>query len=69
MCEYKFVYTDSSNVDNVVSFTTESNIITASTLPSYSCVLLAELIAIYRAVKHLGKKKRNYVICPTLWRR
>ena len=65
MCEYNFLYTDGSMVDNVVSFsvTTESNIIMVFTLPSYSSILSAELIATHRAVKHLGKRKRKYVIC------
>jgi len=61
---YNLIFTDGSKITDTTTYsiTTESNIRRCDTLPPYSSVLTAEIIAILKAIELIKNKRGTYVI-------
>ena len=62
---YNFIYTDGSKTQNHVGYsvTTTDHTLKISTLPLYSTVYTAEIIAILEAIKYAHSQRGKFAIC------
>ena len=63
--DHKFIYTDGSKTQNHIGYsvTTTNTTVKISTLPQYSSVFTAEIIAITEAIKYAHTQRGKFAIC------